>query len=198
MEHSSPRKKFNRQHNAKQSALRSMPVHPDRTIEWFGGVNYENLEHVISEIKRMMTEDAQEEIYLIVNSYGGPTGIAMSFFDTVRSLLKPNLVTIGSGDVDSSGIIVFLAGTKRYLTKNTTLLFHLAGRTFEPGKRFTTYDMEAMMKEDKLKDYQYACVVSDVTQGHYSPEKILDMMAKNTIMSASEATNLGLADTVIE
>lgn len=177
---------------------RSYTARPERTVEWFGGVNYDNLHFVTNEIKRLQLEDAVDEIHLLINSYGGPTGVGMSFYDTVKSLLKPNLVTLGSGDVDSSGVIVFLSGEKRFLTKNTTLLFHLAGRTFEGGRRVTTADMEAMLKEDKLKDYQYACVVSDAMGGRYSPEKILDLMAKTTIITAAEAVAMGLAHKVIE
>jgi ATP-dependent Clp protease, protease subunit len=169
---------------------------PTRTTEWLGGVTYSNLEHVLGNIKSLLADDPAEEIHLLVNSYGGATGIGMSFFDSMR-FLKPKLVTIGSGDVDSSGIIVFLAGQKRFLTKNTTLLLHLAGRTFEANKRFSTKDMEDMLKEDKLKDYQYACVVSDATNGKHSPENILDLMSKHTILTAEEAVNMGLADKVL-
>src|SRR3989344_4582053 len=93
---------------------------PERTLEWLGGVNYENLEETLGGIKKLLASDPNEEIHLMVNSYGGATGIGMSFYDAVKSWLRPNLITIGSGDVDSSGIIVFLAGQKRYLTKNTT------------------------------------------------------------------------------
>jgi len=122
----------------------------------------------------------------------------MSFYDSVKSWLRPNLVTIGSGYVDSSGVIVFLAGEKRYLTKNTTLLFHLAGRTFESGKRLSTKDLQDLLKEDKIKDYQYACVVSDATEGRFSPEKILELMENNTVLTAEEAVNMGLAHKVLE
>lgn len=171
---------------------------PERTVEWLGGVNYENLQNAFSKIKSLLEHDREEEIHLLVNSYGGVTGVGMSFYDAVKSWLKPNLVTIGSGDVDSSGIIVFLAGAKRYLTKNTTLLFHLAGRTFAEGKRYSTTDMENMLKEDKLKDYQYACVISDATAGRYSPEKILDLMAHNTVFTSEEAVSMGLAHKVLD
>jgi ATP-dependent protease ClpP protease subunit len=170
---------------------------PARTIEWFGGVNYDNLEKALKKIKDLLTESSTEEVHLLVNSYGGATGIGMSFYDAMNGWLKTNLVTIGSGDVDSSGVIIFLSGKKRYLTKNTTILLHLAGRTFEKDKRFSSADLEAMLKEDKLKDYQYACVVSDATGGRYSPEKILDMMAGNTILTAEEAVKMGLADKVL-
>jgi ATP-dependent protease ClpP protease subunit len=174
---------------------------PDRTIEWLGGVTYQNLHDVMGQVKYMMMENVRDEIHLLVNSYGGATGIGMSFYDAVKSWLKPNLVTIGSGDVDSSGILVLLAGERRYLTKNTTLLLHLAGRTFEQAKRFSTADMSAMLAEDKVKDYQYACVVATATGSNggkkYSPEEILDLMARNTILTPEEAVNMGLAHKVL-
>ena len=172
-------------------------INPVRTLEWFGGVNYDNLDKTLSSIKKLMIESAGEEISLLINSYGGVTGIAMSFYDTINNLLRPNLTTIGSGDVDSSAIIVFLSGQNRYLTKNTTMLLHLAGRTLEKNKRFSTADMENMLKEDRLKDYQYACVLSDATGGKHSPDKILDMMHKDTILTAEEAVNIGFAHKVL-
>src|SRR6185369_17876195 len=121
----------------------------------------------------------------------------MSFYDTVRTWLKPKLCTIGAGDVDSSGIIVFLSGNKRFLTPNTTMLLHLGGRTFGSEKRFSTFDMENTLKEDKLKDFQYASVISNATGGKYSPERILEMMKQNTILTAEEAVNMGLAHKIL-
>ena len=170
---------------------------PERTLEWLGGVSYSNLELALSGLKRLIKEDPKREIHLLVSSFGGGTGIGMSFYDTVRTLLRPRLCTIGSGDVDSSGVLVFLSGEKRFLTPNTTMLLHLGGRTFDKEKRFSTMDMENMLKEDKLKDFQYASVVSEATGGKYSPEKILELMAQNTILTAEEAVNMGLAHTIL-
>jgi len=169
----------------------------DRTVGWFGGVNYENLSRVLTEIKRLVALDPDAEIKLMVNSYGGTTGIGMSFYDIIRSVIKPNLSTVGSGDVDSSAVLIFLAGEKRFLTNHTTLLFHLASRTFEQAKRVSSADMENFLKEDRLKDYQYACVVSDSTDGKQTPEKILDLMMKNTLLTADEAVNMGFAHKII-
>ncbi len=121
----------------------------------------------------------------------------MSFYDAMTGWLKPKLVTIGSGDVDSSGIIIFLSGERRYITKNTTMLFHLAGRNFGTDKRFTTDDMKAMLKEDSLKDYQYASVVSERTDGTYTPEDIIELMRKNTIVTPQDAVKMGLAHEIL-
>ena len=169
-----------------------------RLLQWIGGVNNENLEKTLSNIAALMKEDATSEIQLLINSHGGATGIGMAFYDSVRSLLKVNLTTIGTGDVNSSGVTILLSGKKRYLTKNTTILLHLAGRTFGTEKRFSTLDMEDILKEDKVKDYQYACVVSNATEGRFSPEKVLELMRLNTVLTAEEAVQMGLADKVLE
>lgn len=170
----------------------------DRTVEWLGGVNYDNQRQVLREIKDLLKEDRNEEIHLVVSSYGGATAIGMGFYDTVRSVLKPNLVTIGSGEVDSSGITVFLSADKRYVTKNTTFLLHMGGRTFDKSVRFTNVEIENMLKEARLRDYMYACVLSDATNGRTSSDKILELMAKDTILTAEEAVNLGLAHKVLD
>lgn len=182
-----------------QKASKSTPFtsNPRRTIEWLGGVNYDNLDRTLDKLKNLLADDSHEEVQLLVNSYGGVTAIGMSFFDTVKTVLKPKLTTIGTGDVDSSGVIVFLSGEKRYMTRNATMLLHLGGRTFQADKRFTSLEVENMVKEDRLRNYQYACVLADATEGRATPEKILDLMAADTILTAEESVNLGLAHKVL-
>ncbi len=146
---------------------------------------------------KLQSKYPREEIALFVTSTGGPTGTAMSFYDMLRHILKPKLVTIGSGDVDSSGIIIFLAGKKRYITKNTTLLFHQAGRIFHDSQRFTVREIEAILVEDKLKDEQYASLVATNSKGRLSTLDVLEMMEKQTVLSPEKLVDLGLADAVL-
>ncbi|OHA15072.1 MAG: hypothetical protein A3G52_02920 [Candidatus Taylorbacteria bacterium RIFCSPLOWO2_12_FULL_43_20] len=184
--------------SAPEGLASSYVLKMDRAVEWLGAVTYANFEKVLKEIKLKARESKEEEITLFINSPGGATGIAMSFYDSMRLLGVGNLTTIGSGDVDSSGIIVFLAGKKRFLTKKTTLLLHLAGRTFDPSQRFTTVEMESMLKEDKLKDYYYACVISDNSNGKVSTAEVLGMMANNTILTPDKAVRIGIAHGVLD
>jgi ATP-dependent Clp protease, protease subunit len=170
---------------------------PHRTLQWIGGVSGGVLADITERIQCFMLDNPLEHINLIVTSHGGPTGIGMSFYDTMRSIYKPKLRTIGSGDVDSSGIIVFLAGDERYITPNTTLLLHLAGRIFDTPKRFTTPEMESIVKEDKLKDFQYASVIAERSNGKMTVQKVLDLMACNTVLTASEAVELGIAHKIL-
>ncbi|MBA3550740.1 ATP-dependent Clp protease proteolytic subunit [Patescibacteria group bacterium] len=176
----------------------SLPYLPKRTLQWVGGVSGGMLADITDRIQSLIIEDATEPINLIVTSHGGPTGIGMSFYDSMRSVFKPILNTVGSGDVDSSGIIIFLTGEKRFLTPNTTLLLHLAGRTFDTPKRLTTPEMESIIKEDKLKDFQYASVIADRSNGRLNVQTVLDLMANNTVLTPSDAVELGIAHAILQ
>ena len=171
---------------------------PDRMVEFFGMVSYAMTEKVVEEIQDLMHLDPAKEITMLVTSAGGPSGTAMGFYDTLRSVLKPRLTTIGSGDVDSSGIIVFLTGEKRYITKNTTLLLHLAGRTFDSGKRYTASEIDAIVREDRVKDFQYASILAERSRGRLTTEQVLSMMEKNTILTPLELVSYGLADEILD
>lgn len=170
---------------------------PARMLEYLGVVNYATTERVLEEIRDLYRAAPDEEIVLTVTSPGGPTGTAMSFHDHIVRVLKPNLSTIASGDVDSSGIILFLSGDRRYVTPNTTLLLHRAGRTFEGGKRITADELDAMLREDRLKDFQYASVVADRSHGSLTAEKVLSLMDANTILTPTDLVAYGLADEIL-
>ncbi len=179
------------------SSIQRSLIEQPAVIAYFGSVNYLTNERVLGCIKDHVIHSPQAELTLLVTSPGGSSGIAMSFYDTVRSILKPDLKTIGMGDVDSSGIIIFLSGTKRAVSKHTTLLFHAASRAFDPSKRYTAAELEAMAKEDKLKDAQYADIVAENSRGRLTPNQVRLMMECNTVLSAEDMVRLGLADEVL-
>lgn len=173
------------------------PEKPKNFVDYLGRVNYATNERILTKMREISAAKPSEEIFMTVTSPGGPSGTAMSFFDHINYVLKPKLVTIASGDVDSSGIIIFLSGQKRYVTKHTTGLLHLAGRVFDTGTRFTTSDMEAMLKEDRVKDEQYAEVVASNTNGKLSATDVLRLMKKNTVLVAEDFIKYGLAEKII-
>ncbi len=181
----------------------SSPLHahgfaPERIVEYFGQVCHTSNERVLHSIKDLLILAPHKEIVMIITSAGGPSGVGMSFYDTIRGVLKPQLVTIGSGDVDSSGVILFLSGETRFITKHSTMFLHLAGRTFENSKRFTAHDLEMIAKEDRIKDSQYADIVSDNSQGKLTQKDALSMMQEETLLTPQEIISYGLAHTILD
>lgn len=168
-----------------------------RTVRYVGPVTRAGTERALFQIEKLLDKSPEEEICLFVTSTGGPTGTAMSFFDTIKNILQPRLITIGSGDVDSSGIIIFLTGEKRYVTARTTLLLHPAGRRFDSDARFTVREVEAMLAEDRLKDVQYASVVAHASNGRLTTDEVLALMEKHTVLSPEDLVNYGLAHAIL-
>jgi ATP-dependent protease ClpP protease subunit len=151
---------------------------------------------VIEAMTLLQEENRNQVINLLVSSPGGQTGIAMSFYDLVKSFYRPNLQTIGSGDVDSSAIIVFLAGRQRFVTPNTTMFIHLGGRTMDGDRRFSSAEINSMAREDKIKDRQYATLLAKES-GRLTTNEVLRLMQKNTVLTAAEIVKLGLAHCII-
>src|SRR4051812_18347992 len=67
---------------------------PGRTLEYFGTVNYSTNERILNLIKEGLVNYPEDELYLAVTSAGGPTGTALSFYDSVRSILHADITTI--------------------------------------------------------------------------------------------------------
>jgi len=173
------------------------PFPLERVVEYLGVVNYGTTDRVLKEIKTLVYLDPQKDIYLTVTSAGGPSGIAMSFYDQLHSIVRPNLVTIGSGDVDSAGVIIFMSGERRYVTRHTTMLLHLAGRYFDPKRRYTAEDMASMAREDALKDRQYADIVAKRSHGKLTARKVMNLMRKSAVLTADDLVRLGFADGIL-
>jgi ATP-dependent Clp protease protease subunit len=62
-------------------------------------------------------------IYLYITSNGGTVHQALSVYDLIRSLRVP-VYTVCKGNVASSGTIISMAGTKRYISPNAFMLIH--------------------------------------------------------------------------
>lgn len=178
--------------------LPSPRANPRHVLEYFGSVNYATNERVLSSIKAHMAAEPAAPLTLIVTSPGGQSGIAMSFFDTVRTVLQPVLTTIAMGDVDSSGVIIFLSGTQRLVSAHTTLLLHPAGRCFDPSKRYTAAEIGAMAREDELKDKQYASILAKSSHGRLTEGQTLTLMECHTVLDAEDLVRLGLAHGLLE
>ncbi len=174
------------------------PLFPlERMVEYFGVINYATNERVLNNIKELVRAFPADTLYMMVTSAGGPSGTAMSFYDAVRFVVRPILTTVGSGDVDSSALLIFLTGERRYVTKHTTALLHRAGRVFDGGKRVTVGELESMMREDTLKDEQYASIVAERSHGKLTPQEVLLLMNANTTLQPADFVRYGLADSVI-
>lgn len=169
-----------------------------RVVRWIGDINQQNFDRVLGEIISHLKESQSDPIWLLLLSDGGETDVGFSFYDNMR-LLKPNLITVGTGTVRSIAPVILASGTMRLITENTSFLFH----------DFFAIDMDAEGRLDsKLlisfgKDLErgmkiYREILVKRSGGRLSQQKIRSIMSNQRTLIASEAVRLGLADAIAD
>ena len=169
-----------------------MTLNLNRIVPWFGAVNTENMSKVMAELVKLNKEDRDARITLFVMTAGGSSAIGFGFYDVVRGMNLP-IDTVGSGFVDSMGVIIFLVGKHRLVTPHTSMLIHEGRRYFSEKETITRRDSLAYQEESELYKGFYEGIVEENTDGRIAPTQLEDMMLHNTVLNPDRMIELGLA-----
>ncbi len=157
-------------------------------------VNEHTANLVVAQLIHLAYEDPKKDIKLYINSPGGSVYDGMAIYDTIQ-YISPDVQTIGIGVQASMGAFLLSSGTKgkRSLLPNSRVMIHQPSSGGSHGK---ISDQEISLRE-----------------GLYLKQKLNEILAKNTgqklakiekdtdrdfWMSAKEAVEYGVADTVIK
>ena len=162
-------------------------------IVWLGeDVRDDNANEICAKILLLAAEDSTKDIYLYINSPGGVVSSGMAIYDTMQFLRSP-VATICMGMAASMGSFLLAAGTpgKRSALPHSRIMIHQPSG----GAQGTAADIEIQAKE--------ILYLRSTMNGLYSKhtgrpvEQIERDMERDFFMSADEAKNYGLIDTVI-
>jgi ATP-dependent protease ClpP protease subunit len=128
-------------------------------------------------------------IYLFVNSGGGDYFAGMSGYDHIRSLNYP-IYTVIDGMTASAGTFITLAGTKRYMLKNSWVLIHQIKTWFQGYYTFEE------TKDDMANTSNFMKSLNDLYLNNTKiTKKKLDTFFKHDLyIGSSEALELGVID----
>jgi ATP-dependent Clp protease protease subunit len=147
---------------------------------------------VIAQLLFLEAEDPEKDIHLYINSPGGVVTAGMAIYDTMQ-LIKPDIQTICVGQAASFGAVLLAAGTKgkRCALPNARILIH------QPlgGTQGQASDIAIQAKEIlRMKD-----TLNEILAHHtgQSVEKIANDTDRDFIMSAVQAVEYGIVDSVI-
>lgn len=163
-------------------------------IVFIGSVIDEDMANlVIAQLLFLAAEDKEREISLYINSGGGIVSAGMAIYDTVQ-YIEPDVVTYCMGMAASMAAILLASGTKtkRFALPHSRVLIH------QPmgGVQGQAIDIEIHAKEImKMKGELNAILAHHTGQTVERIEKDSD---RNFWMSAQEAVEYGIVDTVIK
>lgn len=139
------------------------------------------------------SDDPTKPIYLYINSPGGSVTAGMAIYDTMQ-YIKCDVVTICVGLAASMGSFLLAAGTKgkRLALPHSRIMIHQPSG----GARGQATDIEIEAKEILRIRHQLNGIYAKNTGNPI--EKIEKDMDRDFFLSAQEAKEYGLIDSVIE
>jgi ATP-dependent Clp protease protease subunit len=150
---------------------------------------------IIAQLLYLESEDPEKEVSLYINSPGGSVTAGLAIYDTMQ-YVQPDISTICMGQAASMGAVLLAGGTdgKRFALPNSRILIHQPLLRGGIGGQATDIDIQA--KEIlRIRERLNSILVEHTGQTQERIEKDTD---RDYFMSASEALDYGLIDTVIE
>jgi len=171
------------------------------TSDWDGnesGVNHSMAEGFIKSmhvLERMQPAPGlSDEITVIMNNPGGEWYHGMAIYDTIEA--SSCHVTIRAvGHAMSMGSIILQAADRRIMSPNSRLMIHYGTSGFNNHTKI----VQKWAEEDKkICAWMEQLYLSKIQVKHpgFTLKKVREMLSFDTILTAEEAVNLGLADEV--
>lgn len=170
-------------------------LHDNGMYVFMDEVSAETIKPVVEWIlyENFVAKHRKRELLLMICSNGGELQSAFALIDVMANSQIP-IKTVGLGQIASSGLLIFMAGTKgrRMLTPNTSILSHQFS-WYNEGK---AHELFATMREYELTqqrmiDHYRRCTGSDDATIR---EWLLP--AQDRWLSAEEALKLNICDGV--
>lgn len=130
---------------------------------------------------------------LIINSPGGDLNSAFALIDIMKGSVVP-IHTLGLGQISSCGLLTFMAGQKghRALTPTTSILSH----QYSWGSHGKDHELMARVREFELTSQRMLALYKHCTGLSEAKIKEVLLPAKDVWLSAEEAVELGIADSI--
>lgn len=149
---------------------------------------------VVAQLLFLESDDPDKDVHLYINSPGGSVTAGMAIYDTMR-LVRPRVSTICVGQAASMGAFLLSGGEPglRYALPNSRIMIHqpLIGGVGGQATDVEIHARELIKTKEKL-----ARMMATHTGQPF--ERVMEDTERDYFMSAEEAREYGLVDSVFE
>ena len=164
----------------------------ERIVFLGSGVDDTLADSIVAQLLYLDAEDPEKDVQIYINSPGGSITAGMAIYDTMQQI-RPDVVTICFGLAASMGAFLLSGGTKgkRMALPSARIMIH------QPlgGAQGQAVDIEIQAREILYLKQR----LNELLAGHTGQplDRIADDTERDFFMSAAEAADYGLIDTVI-
>src|SRR6266496_292908 len=147
---------------------------------------------IIAQMLHLEAEDPDKDVQLYINSPGGSVYAGLAIYDTMQ-YIKPDVQTICVGIAMSMGALLLGGGTKgkRLALPNAKILIHQVSSGFQGQAT----DIEIQARETINMKRKMEEIISQ--HSDQPLEKVSKDMERDYFMTAQEANEYGIIDTVV-
>ena len=148
---------------------------------------------VIAQLLFLESENPEKDISIYINSPGGIISSGLAIYDTMQ-FVKPEVATLCVGQAASMGSLLLCAGEEnmRFALPNARIMVHQPSGGFQGQAS----DIERHAKE--ILDMRTRLNKIYCTHTGQDLKTIEDALERDTFLTADEAKNFGLIDTVVD
>ncbi len=165
----------------------------ERIIFLTGPINDMVASLICAQLLYLESENPKKDIAFYINSPGGVVSAGLAIFDTMQ-YVRPDVSTVCVGQAASAGSLLLMTGTKgkRFALPNAKIMIHQPSGGFQGQAT----DIEIHAKEILATRAR----LNEIYAKHTGqPIKTIDSaMERDRFLTAEEAQEFGLIDTVIE
>ena len=164
----------------------------ERIVFLGSGVDDTLADSIVAQLLYLDAEDPEKDVQIYINSPGGSITAGMAIYDTMQQI-RPDVVTICFGLAASMGAFLLSGGAKgkRMALPSARIMIH------QPlgGAQGQAVDIEIQAREILYLKQR----LNELLAGHTGQplDRIADDTERDFFMSAAEAADYGLIDTVI-
>ncbi len=133
-----------------------------------------------------------EELHLLLSTSGGQVPSGISLYNMLMSL-PVKVITYNTGQVNSIGNVVFLAGAERYASKISSFMFHGVGFDVKNQRLEEKVLIERL---DTLKNDQNLIADIFIQRTKIRPQEAKDLFLQAGFLRANEAKARGIIDDI--
>ena len=170
----------------------------ERWAYFSGRVDNETVGQLIEDITKLHDSENAPPICLHLSSGGGDSLVGFSFYEFMASILKPQLETVAVGEVGSIAVLMYMAGNKRYITRNSTVYLHEFALTFLEKSTWSLTLTRAKLADMTVDQNHYVSIITGRSGGRLNKRKLLALMRNNATLNAEQAVKLGIAHEILE
>jgi ATP-dependent Clp protease protease subunit len=163
-------------------------------IKFFAKVDQATISALMTAVEQKLAQGAKE-LVLLLSSPGGTVFHGLTAYNFLRGI-PATVTTHNFGSVDSIGVVLFCAGTRRFSVPHARFLLHAVQANFAQGASLEEQQLVERLKGLRIDIENIAGVIAANTGR--SEEAVTQDMLNRTTLNPEQAVDYGLVHEIRE